>query len=242
MSEIKRKGALVLTHLIQEGSCSLGHTLAGRGLRIKTLNIPRIDLNDIDPLRPDLLVIMGGPIGVYQAIDYPFIEQEIKMIKTRLAADKPTIGICLGAQIMAAALGAKVYPGTAGKELGWHPLHINEIGQGTPIRHLDGAKTNMFHWHGDTFDLPNSARILASSARYQNQIFAYGENALGLQCHPEVMEKQLQEWFVMFTNQITGPDALVDINALRIQTAHYIGTLNKQAGLFFNEWLEERGL
>ena len=236
------KGALVLTHLQSEGSCSLGKTLQERGLRIKSLNSPRIDLNDIDPLRPDLLVVMGGPVGVYQQDDYPFLKQEIEILKARLDADKPTIGVCLGSQLMAAALGAKIYPGKQGKELGWHPITVTEKGQKTPTRHLDSQATTMFHWHGDTFNLPDNASLLAKSEMYENQIFQSGENGLGLQCHPEVRHDQLQEWFVMFTGQITGENPQLPIKILREQTAQHIETLNKQAGLFFNEWLEERGL
>ena len=131
------KGALVLTHIQSEGSCSLGTALFDRGARIKTLNIPRIDLNDIDPLRPDILVLMGGPIGVYQQEDYPFLKQEIEIVRKRLEADKPTIGVCLGAQIIAAAMGADVYPGDNGSEIGWNPINITDEGLETPARHLD---------------------------------------------------------------------------------------------------------
>ena len=242
MNDQNVKGALVLTHLSQEGSCSLGRILIERGFRVKTINVPQRGVDDIDPLKPDLLVVMGGPVGVYQADDYPFIGQEIEILKARLAADKPTIGICLGSQMMAKALGSEVYPGAAGKELGWYPLQVSAAGQNSFARHLDGSSANMFHWHGDTFDLPEGAELLASSAQYANQIYTHGENALGLQCHPEVMAQSLQEWFVMFTRQITGPDALVSIDRLRAETAEHIEGLNKQASLFFNEWLDERGL
>jgi GMP synthase (glutamine-hydrolysing) len=242
MNERNVKGALVLTHLSQEGSCSLGRILIERGFRVKTLNVPQKGIDDIDPLKPDLLVVMGGPVGVYQADDYPFIGQEIEILKARLAADKPTIGICLGSQMMAKALGSNVYPGAAGKELGWYPLQVSAAGQDSPARYLDGAHTQMFNWHGDTFDLPEGVELLASSAQYANQIYTHGHNALGLQCHPEVMAQQLQEWFVMFTGQITGPDALVKIETLRAETAEHVGRLNTQAGLFFHEWLDERGL
>ena len=238
----EKKGALILTHLQSEGSCSLGSTLIERGFRIKTLNAPRLDMSTIDPLRPDLLVVMGGPIGVYQQDDYPFLKDEIEILKTRLEADKPTIGVCLGSQLMAAALGSKVYEGQQGKEVGWSPLNVTDEGRKTSASLLDAEHTNMFHWHGDTFDLPKTATLLASTDQYQNQIFQSGENGLGLQCHPEVRHDQLKEWFVMFTNQITGDNPLVPIDDLRAQTADYIQTLNTQASLFFNEWLEQRGL
>lgn len=242
MNTEKVKGALILSHLHQEGPCSLGKTIESRGLRIRTLNSVQHDLNEIDPLRPDLLVVMGGPVGVYQADDYPFLKQEIEILKARAAADKPVIGICLGAQLLAAALGAKVYKGTPGQEVGWKELTLTEAGKNSPARHFAGDKTSMFHWHGDTFDLPKGAELLASSAMYQNQIYQYGQNALGVQCHPEVQEEQLKNWFVVFTEQVCGPDAEVPLAELRAQTAGHIGNLNRQTALFFNEWLEERGL
>lgn len=239
MIKEKHKGALILTHVQAEGSCMLGRTLNERGLNVKTLNVPRIDMREIDPLRPDLLVVMGGPIGVYQVADYPFIAHEIEILKTRLQADLPTIGICFGAQLMAAALGQKVYPGNI-QELGWNPLSITPEGMNTPARHFAPDKTSMFHWHGDTFDLPPQAKLLASSSTYQNQIFQIGQHGIGLQCHPEVRRERLKEWEVMFVSQVTGPNASLPLSRWRAETDMHIEALNKQAALFFNEWLEER--
>lgn len=246
MSDDKQKGALIFTHLQPEGSCMLGKTIADRGMRIRTINTPRRGsergLGDIDPLRPDLLVIMGGPVGVYQADDYPILQEEMDIIKARIEADLPTVGICLGAQLIAASLGARVYQGGQGKEVGWNSLSLTNAGRKSPVRHLDGAKTNMFHWHGDTFDLPDDAMLLATSNLYTNQIFSYGKNILGIQCHPEVHAAQLEEWFVMFQRDITGDAPLLPVHELRAQTGQYIEKLNHQTQIFFNEWLEEAGL
>jgi len=235
------KGALIITHLQPEGSCTLGQTIVDRGIRIRTINAPRHGLDDIEALRPDLLVVMGGPVGVYQADEYPFLKQEIELIKKRLDAGMPTIGICLGSQLMAAALGEKVYKGEQGKEVGWQRLSITDAGKNTPIEHLCGSKTQMFQWHGDTFDLPKDATLLASTDRYKNQAYSI-DKSMGLQCHPEVQECQLQEWFVMFQKDITGENPLIPVHELRAQTAANIETLNTQAKLFFNEWLEQVGL
>ncbi|MGB0719590.1 MAG: homoserine O-acetyltransferase/O-succinyltransferase family protein [Bdellovibrionales bacterium] len=242
MTEEKQKSVKILTHLQQEGSSLLGDLLWKRGLAIESVSVPRANLQEINPLQDDLLVIMGGPIGVYQADDYPFLKTEIDIVKARMKAKKPTMGICLGAQIMAAAMGANVYQGAAGKELGWHAISVNEDGKQTPARHLDAPLTGMFHWHGDTFDLPEDTRLLASSAKYKNQIFARDNYAIGMQCHPEVYEKQLEEWYVMFHRQITGPDAVKNVHDLRRDTRQNIETLNKQAGLFFTEWLDQAGV
>ena len=236
----KTKGALIITHLQPEGSCTLGQTIVDRGMRIKTINAPRRGIDDIEATRPDLLVVMGGPIGVYQADDYPFLKQEIDIIKARLDAGLPTIGICLGSQLIAAAMDEKVYPGDQGKEVGWGKLNLTEAGKEAPVRHLCGSKTGMFQWHGDTFDLPKDATLLATSDMYQNQVFS-ADKTLALQCHPEVQERQLQEWYVMFQKDVTGDNPLIPVHELRRQTTDNIESLNTQARLFFNEWLEQIG-
>lgn len=237
-----KKGALIFVHMQNEGSCTLGATIEKRGMRIRTLNVPRADLAEIDPLRADLMVFMGGPIGVYQADDFPFIKTEIEILKARIAADKPTIGICLGAQLIAAALGATVAKGEAGIELGWKPLTLTQAGKGTEAELLCGDKTSMFHWHGDTFNLPPGASLLAGTDQYPNQIFSYGGNVIGIQSHPEIRADQLEEWFVAFCQDITGPDPVVPVAQLREESARHDKTLQKQATAFFNTWLENRGL
>lgn len=238
----KKKGALILSHLQQEGACSFGSLLAEKGFRIRTINTPRHGADNIDPLRPDLLIVMGGPVGVYQAQHYPFLQREIDILRARLAADLPTLGICLGSQLMAAALGAKVYRGEQGKELGWKPLTLTEAGKNTPAHHLSGDQTSMFHWHGDTFDFPDGATLLASTEQYPHQIYSIGKNALGLQCHPEVQKDQLEEWMVMFNADVAGDNPLLPIKDLRHQTDAHVETLNRQAKLFLEEWLESVGL
>lgn len=239
MSEDK-KGALILTHKQDEGSCTLGQTISDRGMRIKTINVPRAGLEGIDALRPDLMVVMGGPIGVYQADYFPFLKTEIEMLKARIAADKPTIGICLGSQLIATALGATVVKGDAGMEMGWSPLTLTDAAKGTEAELLCGSKTNMLHWHGDTFNLPEGATLLASSEKYKHQIFVYGQNILGIQSHPEVQPPMLEEWFVTFNADITGPNPKVPIAKLREDNACYGDDLKKQASAFFNAWLENR--
>lgn len=233
---------MVFTHVMQEGACLLGRLLSERGHDVHTVSIPKTDLSQIDILAPDLLVVMGGPISVYQNEDYPFLDQEIDLIRKRIKAGRPVIGICLGAQLVSKALGARVYAGTQGDEVGWHPLKLSEAGRSSPARHLEAGCTNMFHWHGDVFDLPEGAELWASSALYPNQIYQKDGFVLAIQCHPEVMEIQLREWFVLFTGQITGDDPVVPVSALRTQTREHIETLNQQARLFFSEWLETQGL
>src|SRR5690606_9988829 len=109
-----------------------------------------------------LTIILGGPIGVYETEDYPFLQKEIDLLKVRLENNLPTLGICLGAQMIAHALGAKVYAGHA-KEIGWSTLQLATLPDNilAPLTNVP-----VLHWHGDTFDLPENATLLASSSLY----------------------------------------------------------------------------
>lgn len=195
------------------------------------------DLDRIDPLDKNPVVFFGGPMGVYQADLFPFLVKEIKILETRLKHDLPTMGVCLGAQMMAKALGSEVYKGKQGPEIGWHEIKINKAGQETAARHLDASKTKMIQWHGDTFDFPEGATLLASSDQYKNQMYSYGKNAIAMQCHPEVNEKILEYWILIggFHDLAKTGQTLPEF---RKQTEKYMGTLKTQTKLFVHEWLE----
>lgn len=141
-------------------------------------SLPRMD--EIDGL-----IVMGGPMGVYDQERHPWLKDEIAVIGEAIAGRKTVLGICLGAQLIAAALGAKVYPNTH-KEIGWFPVHLTDEGGRSPL--LQGFPSNLpvFHWHGDTFDLPAKSTRLMTSAACANQAFSYGDRVIGLQCHLEV--------------------------------------------------------
>ncbi len=231
----------IFRHMAHEGLGSLHGTLLERGCEISHYTVSRTCLKDLDALEPDLLLVMGGPIGVHQADYYPFLYEEIRIIKERIAADKPTIGVCLGAQLVAKALGANVYPGEH-KECGWYPLTMSDTAKGTVFEHLAPEKTNMFHWHGDTFDLPEGATLMASSEKYKHQIYTYGENILGMQCHPEVTAESLLEWYVALVGDVLGDRVVMPLEQLRKETQKYAETLEIQSNKLLNQWLDERGL
>lgn len=234
------KNASIIRHIGEERLGTFREVFEEEGVAYKYIDAAHDDMTAIDPLEPDLLIVMGGPIGVYDSDHYPFLKHEIKILEKRLAADKPTLGICLGSQLMAAALGAKNYKGDRGFEAGWHPIAVNEQGKQTPLAYLDQSHTNMFHWHGDTFDLPKGAVLLASSAKYERQAYRWGKNALGLQCHPEVTSRMLREWFIVFVNQVTGPNAIQDLAKLRAETEKNMPVMQAQTKKFFKDWLKQR--
>jgi GMP synthase (glutamine-hydrolysing) len=181
-----------------------------------------------------LLVVLGGPIGVYDEQDYPFLKDEIGCIRARLTAGKPILGICLGAQMMVAALGARVYAGDRGKEIGWAPI---EAAGETPewFKPLLEPGLSLFHWHGDTFDLPIGARHLARSERYAQQAFSVGENALGLQFHPEVTAEGLESWYVGHASELH--QAGLHAASLRAAAEAHGVALEAAAGRFWEQWL-----
>jgi GMP synthase (glutamine-hydrolysing) len=234
------RDVIAIRHVAFEDLGLLAPILAARGLAVRYVEATDDGLASLDPLAPALMVVLGGPIGVYEADDYPFIRDELRLIRARLDAGKPIIGICLGAQLMAAALGARVYPGH-GKELGWAPLGLSEAGQAHAIRHLAPALTSVLHWHGDTFDLPPGATRLASSALYDNQAFAYGRNALALQFHAEAAGQALERWLVGHALEIAKTDG-VSVSGLREATRRNSPAMITQGGLFFNTLLDDMGL
>jgi GMP synthase (glutamine-hydrolysing) len=213
----------------------LGAILEEYGFDEHLVFTPHENVSAIDSIAPDLLVLMGGPMGVYEAATHPYLSEEITALRQRIRAGKPTLGICLGAQLIAAALGEKIYKGAQGFEIGWHPLSITDEGQSTAIRHLSGEHAHMFHWHQDTFNLPAGAVRLASSAAYENQAYSYGKHVMALQFHPEVVSEQAVDW----TKDIKD-------EALRRETARcvpeYMPAMDRQFRLFMAEWLKQTGL
>ncbi|RKP46210.1 glutamine amidotransferase [Pararobbsia silviterrae] len=228
--------ALAITHVAFEDLGSLEPALLEAGFDIESIDACTADLRAIDPEEADLLVVLGGPIGVYERETYPFIGPEIELIRERLAARLPTLGICLGAQLLAAALDAKVYPGTAGKEIGWAPVQAVPGVVAPPwFDSVLEPGLRVLHWHGDTFDLPDGATLLASTAQYRNQAFAVGDYALGLQFHPEVTAQRLERWLVGHASELA--QARTDIHALRSQSHAFAPVLETAAQLLWQQWL-----
>jgi GMP synthase (glutamine-hydrolysing) len=230
--------ALVLRHVPFEDLGLLAPLLERRGHRARYVDVPVADLSTVDALSPALLVVLGGPIGVYQTEEYPFLSHEIQSIERRLAAGLPTLGVCLGSQLMARALGARVYPSGV-KEIGWSALTLTAEGRASCLRHLDGVP--VLHWHGDTFDLPAGAVRLASTGPCANQAFAYGSHALALQFHAEAAGRALESWFVGHTAEIAATPG-ISVQRLREDTARCTPAIARHGEAMFAEWLAACGL
>lgn len=229
--------ALALIHLAFEDLGSLGTELTRAGYTIDTVDACTADLRAIDPLTPDLLIILGGPIGVYEREAYPFLDAETDLIRSRLAEKLPTLGICLGAQLIAAAAGASVYPGSQGKEIGWASIQAGTDAIDHPFfSELLVPELRVLHWHGDTFDLPEDAHHLARTAAYPNQAFAIGQHALGLQFHPEVTAQNLERWYVGHACELAHAE--IGIPQLREDSRVFAPQLETAAQRFWQGWLK----
>lgn len=226
----------VIRHLAFEDLGSLEPVLIQRGFTIRYWEAGVDDLSMLDPLRADLLVVLGGPIGVYEDTIYPFLILEAGLLRERLTRDLPTLGICLGAQLMAAALGARVYGGP-GKEIGWSPL-IAAPGAALPagFRHLLTEETPVLHWHGDTFDLPPGAERLAGSRLYPNQAFLWKRHGLALQFHAEVRTGHIERWLIGHAAELA--QARISVPDLRAESRRYGPGLEAVAASFWKDWLE----
>lgn len=228
---------LAIRHVPFEDLGLLEPLLAERHHTIRYVEAPTADFRDVDALAPDLLVVLGGPIGVYENDRYPFIDAEVALLKQRLAAGRPTLGICFGSQLMARALGARVYASGV-KEIGWAPLEITREGAASPLKHL---VTPVLHWHGDTFDLPSGAVRLASTPACRNQAFCAGSHALALQFHAEACGAALEAWFVGHACEIAATPA-VSVLQLRADTQRFSAALERAGRACFGDWLDTAGL
>jgi len=173
----------VLQHVPFEGPARIRDWATRKGHPVTT--IPLFEHGRLPDIAAfDWLVVMGGPMGVRDEANYSWMANEKELIGAAIAAGKTVIGVCLGAQLIAAALGARVYP-NAHREIGWFPVELTDQGRASDLSAFLPHRLQIFHWHGDTFDLPAGAIHLVRSEGCRHQTFLYADRVLGLQFHLE---------------------------------------------------------
>lgn len=184
------------------------------------------------------LVILGGPMNVYEEDRYPFLKNEDLFIKEAIQRGKSVLGICLGAQLIAKALGAKVFKAPL-KEIGWYDVSLTEDGSKDSLFSHLPKTLSVFQWHEDTFEMPNAGKLIATSTSVPHQAFKYGENAYGLQFHLEVTEKMIREWMESYELEFDGsqPPLLSKLKILT-ETERKIETHKKRGMSFLKRFFQ----
>lgn len=218
---------LIFKHVPFEGPGTFREELDKRGLRYREVNLyeggaPK-NLEGCGGL-----IIMGGPMNVYEEAEYPFLKDEDRLIKEALAKRLPMIGVCLGAQLMAKAAGAKVTNGVK-KEIGWYPLRLTEAAKTDLAFNALSTDMGVFQWHGDTFDIPKGAVRLASSELFSNQAFRIGNNAYAFQFHIEVTETIIKEWIEINGAELEGVKDYIDSKKVLAESKGKAAELKKLA-------------
>ncbi|MEQ9620184.1 MAG: gamma-glutamyl-gamma-aminobutyrate hydrolase family protein [Deltaproteobacteria bacterium] len=217
---------LVFQHVAYEILGTLDPLLRGSGFRIKYVNFERHPGFVPSLGGYDGLIVLGGPMNVDETGEYPHLNTEVEVIREAIGEGMPILGICLGSQLIAKALDAKVNRNSE-KEIGWYDVRPTARGKADPLVSNFSEVEKIFHWHGDTFDLPEGAELLASSELCGNQAFRYRDNVYGFQFHLEVDEPMVERWLGIPQNrdEIERTNGKIDPEKIRLETPEYIDRL-----------------
>ncbi len=221
---------LAIRHVAFEDLGSFAAPIAEAGYQTRYVEAGSELLDDADAA--ELLVVLGGPIGAYEEARYPWLAAELGVIERRIETRRPVLGVCLGAQLLARAAGARVCPGPV-KEIGYAAVRLTEAGRASPLAALADNPT-VLHWHGDTFDLSEGARRLAETDAYANQAFSLGPS-LGLQFHLEVEPDRLEAWLIGHAAELAGAE--LDPVDLREQARRHGEATIRTAHAVMRAWL-----
>jgi GMP synthase (glutamine-hydrolysing) len=236
------RNLLVCQHVPYEPLGTLNPLLKREGYRIRYVNFgrhpdarPRID-------GYNGLVVLGGPMNVDEADHHPHLDVEADLILAAIDRGLPVLGICLGAQLIAKALGAEVRRNHE-KEIGWYPLCKTEDADDDPVFSHFEITEQVFQWHGDTFDIPDGAVHLAATDSCPNQAFRYGDNVYGLQFHLECDEPMIERWLQVphHVAEISSTAGRIDPDTIRRETPRHIGRLKTLSERVFGEFVRILG-
>lgn len=216
-----KKRVLMLKHINVEGGGTLEDYLLSNRWEIDTRELQDGDEVPLK-LTYDAILILGGPMNVYEENKYPFLKDEDKLIKEAIKKNIPTLGICLGAQLIAKAAGAKVTKNIVRqlhqKEIGWYKIHLTDAGKNDPVFKGIGESFDVFQWHGDTFGIPEKAALLATAELCTNQALKVGKNIYGLQFHMEVTEDMIYKWIDTYDEELNSLKGVIDVEKIRKDT------------------------
>ncbi len=216
------KKVLILQHIACEGPGSLGFFLESKGVSFEYRQLANGDTVPVSLKDYSALICLGGPMNVDEEGKYPFLKDEKRLLKEALQKDFPTLGICLGAQLIARAANALVTAGPQ-KEIGWFPLKLTREGLKDSLLEGLPQELKIFQWHGDTFEIPLGALHLASSDLFHHQAFKIGEKIYALQFHIEVTSEMIQDWVRTYREE------KIDVEKILKETNIYISNLEKTA-------------
>lgn len=233
---------LVCQHVPFEILGTLNPLFKSFGFRIKYVNFGRYP--DAEPNLDgyDGLIVLGGPMSVHDVDEHPHLATEVELILDALSREIPILGICLGAQLIARALGASVEPSPE-KEIGWYDVSVTEAGATDALLHHFDATERIFQWHGDAFEIPRGAVHLASSPACPNQAFRYRENVYGFQFHLEVDKQLIQRWLTVpvHRREIESMGGGVDPDLILSETEHRIAGVQELSDRTFGEFVKHFG-
>ena len=233
---------LVFQHVPHEILGTLHPMLRSAGFRIRYVNFGRSNYK-IPKLRNyDGLVVLGGPMNVDETDEYPYLVPETEAIREFIDMDLPALGICLGSQLIAKALGARVCKNPE-KEIGWYDVSATDEGKKDRLVGAFGAVEKVFQWHGDTFEIPPGAAQLATSAACANQAFRYGDKVYGFQFHLEVDAPMIERWLVTPVNkkEIEELGGKISPDVIRSETPRHIGALSDLSRRTFGGFIDLLG-
>jgi GMP synthase (glutamine-hydrolysing) len=226
--------AFALRHLAFEDLGLLADLLPAVGYEPVYLEAGIDEIAGLGLDRDDLLIVLGGPISAFDDDRYPFLSDEVRFIERSVRDDVPVLGICLGAQLLARALGARVYAGPA-KEIGFAPVSLTAEGRASCLAVLEKEASPVLHWHGDTFDLPAGALRLAMTGLTPNQAFSVGRRTLGLQFHVEAEPRHFERWLIGHTGELAAEH--IDVGSLRAEAARRASRLAASGRVLLSAWL-----
>jgi GMP synthase (glutamine-hydrolysing) len=229
---------LVCQHVPFEILGTLDPLMREAGFRIRYVNFGRHPHAEPRLSGYRGMVVLGGPMNVDEIDKHPHLVTEVRLIRDAIERGLPVLGVCLGAQLIAKALGAQVRPNHT-KEIGWYDVEVSEHGRSDRLFRHFGATERIFQWHGDTFDLPPGAVHLARSEQCDNQAFRYGEKVYGLQFHLEVDQPLIDRWLRTPEMQceIEALGGRADAERIRAETARAMPKLRSLSESVFNEFI-----